>query len=133
MLTLLASLDLNALSDLAEAKDEGDEQLALDNGLTLLVKNIELRALDSDSTASAILEAHRSLATDTSLRQHLLSGVNRGLSCAQAIIATANHFCDTFSRSSSTYLQERVLDVRDVCYQLYSISTVKRVSRLRGN
>lgn len=117
-MTLLASLDLNALSDLPEAKDEGDEQLALDNGLTLLVKNIELRALDSDSTASAILEAHRSLATDTSLRQHLLSGVNRGLSCAQAIIATANHFCDTFSRSSSTYLQERVLDVRDVCYQL---------------
>lgn len=118
VLTLLASLDLNALSDLPEAKDEGDEQLALDNGLTLLVKNIELRALDSDSTASAILEAHRSLATDTSLRQHLLSEVNRGLSCAQAIIATANHFCDTFSRSSSTYLQERVLDVRDVCYQL---------------
>ncbi|MEB6092238.1 phosphoenolpyruvate--protein phosphotransferase [Enterobacter hormaechei] len=118
VLTLLASLDLNALSDLAEAKDEEDEQLALDNGLTLLVKNIELRALDSDSTASAILEAHRSLATDTSLRQHLLSGVNRGLSCAQAIIATANHFCETFSRSSSTYLQERVLDVRDVCYQL---------------
>lgn len=118
VLTLLASLDLNALSDLPEAKDEGDEQLALDNGLTLLVKNIELRALDSDSTASAILEAHRSLATDTSLRQRLLSGVNRGLSCAQAIIATANYFCDTFSRSSSTYLQERVLDVRDVCYQL---------------
>ena len=82
------------------------------------MKNIELRALDNDSTAGAILEAHRSLATDTSLRQHLLSGVNRGLSCAQAIIATANHFCDTFSRSSSTYLQERVLDVRDVCYQL---------------
>ncbi|MGK4627388.1 PEP-utilizing enzyme, partial [Raoultella ornithinolytica] len=40
------------------------------------------------------------------------------LSCAQATIATANHFCDTFSRSSSSYLQERVLDVRDVCYQL---------------
>ncbi|HEP0936316.1 TPA: phosphoenolpyruvate--protein phosphotransferase [Enterobacter roggenkampii] len=118
VLTLLTSLDLNALTDLPEAKDEEDEQLALDNGLTLLVKNIELRALDNDSTAGAILEAHRSLATDTSLRQHLLSGVNRGLSCAQAIIATANHFCDTFSRSSSTYLQERVLDVRDVCYQL---------------
>ncbi|EKM4700624.1 phosphoenolpyruvate--protein phosphotransferase [Enterobacter roggenkampii] len=118
VLTLLTSLDLNALTDLPEARDEEDEQLALDNGLTLLVKNIELRALDNDSTAGAILEAHRSLATDTSLRQHLLSGVNRGLSCAQAIIATANHFCDTFSRSSSTYLQERVLDVRDVCYQL---------------
>lgn len=118
VLTLLTSLDLNALTDLPDAKSSEEEQSALDNGLILLVKNIELRALDSDSTASAILEAHRSLATDTSLRQHLLAGVSKGLSCAQATIATANHFCDTFSRSSSSYLQERVLDVRDVCYQL---------------
>lgn len=118
ILTLLTSLDLNALTDLPDAKSPEEEQSALDSGLTLLVKNIELRALDSDSTASAILDAHRSLATDASLRQHLLEGVSQGLSCAQAIIATANHFCDTFSRSSSSYLQERVLDVRDVCYQL---------------
>ena len=118
VLTLLTSLDLNALTDLPDAKSPEEEQSALDNGLTLLVKNIELRALDSDSTASAILEAHRSLATDTSLRQHLLAGVSQGLSCAKATVATANHFCDAFSRSSSSYLQERVLDVRDVCYQL---------------
>ena len=118
VLTLLTSLDLKALTDLPDAKNVEEEQSALDKGLTLLVKNIELRALDSDSTASAILEAHRSLATDTSLRQHLLAGVSQGLSCAQAIIATANHFCDAFSRSSSSYLQERVLDMRDVCYQL---------------
>lgn len=118
VLTLLTSLDLNALTSLPAAKSREEEQSSLDQGLTLLVKSIELRALDSDSTASAILEAHRSLATDTSLRQHLLAGVNQGLSCAQAIIATANHFCTEFSRSSSSYLQERVLDVRDVCYQL---------------
>jgi fructose-specific PTS system IIA-like component len=78
VLTLLTSLDLNALTDLPDAKSMEEEQSALDNGLTLLVKNIELRALDSDSTASAILEAHRSLATDTSLRQHLLAGVHQG-------------------------------------------------------
>ncbi|MDY1039298.1 phosphoenolpyruvate--protein phosphotransferase [Lelliottia sp. CFBP8978] len=118
VLTLLTSLDLNALTSLPDARGTEEEQSALDQGLTLLVKNIGLRALDSDSTASAILEAHRSLATDTSLRQHLLTGVNQGLSCAQAVIATANHFCAEFSRSSSSYLQERVLDVRDVCYQL---------------
>ncbi|MEG1211309.1 MAG: phosphoenolpyruvate--protein phosphotransferase [Leclercia sp.] len=118
ILTLLTSLDLNALTPLPAAKSAEEEQSALDKGLTLLVKNIELRALDSDSTASAILEAHRSLATDTSLRQHLLAGVNQGLSCAQAVVASANHFCAEFSRSSSSYLQERVLDVRDVCYQL---------------
>ncbi|EPU0989735.1 phosphoenolpyruvate--protein phosphotransferase [Cronobacter turicensis] len=118
MLTALTSLDLNALDALPAARRLEDEQSALDNGLTLLVKNLSLRALDSDNTASAILEAHRSLATDASLREHLRAGVNQGLGCAQAIIATANHFCAQFARSENRYLQERVLDVRDVCYQL---------------
>ncbi|EOC1334864.1 phosphoenolpyruvate--protein phosphotransferase [Cronobacter turicensis] len=118
MLTALTSFDLNALDALPAARRLEDEQSALDNGLTLLVKNLSLRALDSDNTASAILEAHRSLATDASLREHLRAGVNQGLGCAQAIIATANHFCAQFARSENRYLQERVLDVRDVCYQL---------------
>jgi fructose-specific PTS system IIA-like component len=82
------------------------------------VKNIELRLLDNDGTASAILEAHRSLATDASLRQHLLGGLLTGLSCAQAIVASGEHFCAQFHDSGNRYLQERVLDVRDVCFQL---------------
>ncbi|VEB51621.1 phosphoenolpyruvate-protein phosphotransferase [Salmonella enterica subsp. enterica] len=86
--------------------------------LAMLIKHIEFRQLDSDGAASAILEAHRSLAGDASLRQHLLDGVLRGLSCAQAIVESANHFCNEFARASSSYLQERALDVRDVCFQL---------------
>lgn len=118
VLTRLSSLDLDALGSLPPAKDAETEQSALDNGLTLLIKNIEFRLLDSDGATSAILEAHRSLAGDASLRQHLLAGVSRGLSCAQAIIESASHFCEEFARSSSSYLQERALDVRDVCFQL---------------
>jgi fructose-specific PTS system IIA-like component len=118
VLTLLSSLDLNALGNLPGAKDAESEQSALDNGLTLLIKNIEFRLLDSDGATRAILEAHRSLAGDASLRQHLLAGVSRGLSCAQAIVESASHFCEEFARSSSSYLQERALDVRDVCFQL---------------
>ncbi|MGU9869796.1 phosphoenolpyruvate--protein phosphotransferase [Kluyvera ascorbata] len=118
VLTRLAALDLNNLGELPPAKNAEQEQSALDSGLTRLVRTLELRLLDSDSTASAILEAHRSLATDTSLRQHLLAGVNNGLSCAQAVVESANHFCAEFARSSSSYLQERALDVRDVGFQL---------------
>ena len=115
VLTRLAALDLNNLGELPAAQSPEQEQSALDGGLARLVKTLELRLLD---TASTILEAHRSLATDTSLRQHLLEGVNHGLSCAQAIIASTNHFCAEFARSSSSYLQERALDVRDVGFQL---------------
>ncbi|WP_297200938.1 phosphoenolpyruvate--protein phosphotransferase [uncultured Pluralibacter sp.] len=117
-LTLLASLDLNALGELPAAKDAGAEQAMLDRGLAQLVRSIEFRLLDSDGTTTAILEAHRSLAGDVSLREHLLAGVTRGLSCAGAIVNSAGHFCDEFSQSSSSYLQERALDVRDVCFQL---------------
>ncbi len=118
ILMRLSSLDLNALGALPAAQDAESEQSALDKGLTLLIKNIEFRLLDSDGATRAILEAHRSLAGDTSLRQHLLDGVLRGLSCAQAIVDSASHFCEEFGRSSSSYLQERALDVRDVCFQL---------------
>ena len=118
VLTQLTSLDLNALTSLPESQSTEEEQSALDSGLITLVKSLELRALDSDNTASAILEAQRSLATDTSLRLHILTGIHQGLGCVQAIVATANHFCAEFSHSSSSYLQERTLDVRDVCYQL---------------
>ena len=118
ILTPISSLDLNALGNLPAAKGVDAEQSALENGLTLVLKNIEFRLLDSDGATSAILEAHRSLAGDTSLREHLLAGVSAGLSCAEAIVTSANHFCEEFARSSSSYLQERALDVRDVCFQL---------------
>ncbi|MGU3525667.1 phosphoenolpyruvate--protein phosphotransferase [Enterobacteriaceae bacterium C23F] len=118
VLTALTSLDLNTLTDLPAALSAEEEQAALDGGLTMLVKTLALRQLDSDGTTSAILDAHRSLATDTSLRQHLLDGIHEGLSCARAVIRSAQHFSETFAQSSSSYLQERALDVRDVCYQL---------------
>ena len=117
-LTHLKSLDLRDSGALPAAGAIEQEQAALDRGLTLLVKNIEFRLLDNDGTASAILEAHRSLATDASLRQHLLDGLLNGLSCAEAVVATGEHFCAQFSASGNSYLQERVLDVRDVCFQL---------------
>lgn len=117
-LTHLKSLDLRDLGALPAAGAIEQEQAALDKGLTLLVKNIEFRLLDNDGTASAILEAHRSLATDASLRQHLLDGLLSGLSCAEAVVASGEHFCAQFSASGNSYLQERVLDVRDVCFQL---------------
>ncbi|SPX09637.1 multiphosphoryl transfer protein 2 [includes phosphoenolpyruvate-protein phosphotransferase);phosphocarrier protein Hpr; fructose-like specific PTS system EIIA component] [Escherichia coli] len=58
ILTPISSLDLNALGNLPAAKGVDAEQSALENGLTLVLKNIEFRLLDSDGATSAILEAH---------------------------------------------------------------------------
>ena len=56
ILTPISSLDLNALGNLPAAKGVDAEQSALENGLTLVLKNIEFRLLDSDGATSAILE-----------------------------------------------------------------------------
>lgn len=56
ILTPISSLDLNALGNLPAAKGVDAEQSALENGLTLVLKNIEFRLLDSDGATSAILK-----------------------------------------------------------------------------
>lgn len=133
VLTRLAALDLNALGPLPTAKDVDSEQSALDNGLTLLMKNIEFRLLDSDGSARTILEAHRSLVGDTSLRQHLMAGVSRGLSCAQAIVESARHFGDTFARSlASIYRSARWTSVISLASS-YNKFMAHSVSRPRVN
>ncbi|STV07588.1 PTS system phosphoenolpyruvate-protein phosphotransferase [Klebsiella pneumoniae] len=106
---------------------------ALDNGLRLLVKDIELRLLDNDGTASAILEAHRSLATGCLAAPAPAWWHPHRPQLRPAIVATGDHFCAQFRDSGNSYLQERVLDVRDVCFHCYSISTAKLVSRRRAS
>lgn len=56
ILTPISSLNLNALGNLPAAKGVDAEQSALENGLTLVLKNIEFRLLDSDGATSAILK-----------------------------------------------------------------------------
>lgn len=118
ILTPLTLLDLTPSEPLPAIQPPQQERDLLKKGLTALAKTLALRQLDGDGTTSAILEAHHSLATDATLHQHLQSGLNEGLNCADAVIRSAHHFCDRFSRSSSSYLQERALDVRDVCFKL---------------
>lgn len=133
ILTPISSLDLNALGNLPAAKDVDAEQSALENGLTLVLKNIEFRLLDSDSATSAILEAHRSLAGDTSLHEHLLAGVSAGLSCAEAIVASANHFCEEFSVPAAATCKNVPLTYAMSASSCFSKSTVSNASRHRAN
>lgn len=133
ILTPISSLDLNALGNLPAAKGVDAEQSALENGLTLVLKNIEFRLLDSDGATSAILEAHRSLAGDTSLREHLLAGVSAGLSCAEAIVASANHFAKSFPVPAAATCKNVPWTYATSASSYSSKSTVSNASRHRAN
>lgn len=132
ILTPISSLDLNALGNLPAAKGVDAEQSALENGLTLVMKNIEFRLLDSDGATSAILEAHRSRLAILLYVSTYWRSVSE-LSCAEAIVASAHHFCEEFARSSSSYLQERAPTYATPASSYSSKSTVSNASRHRAN
>lgn len=132
ILTPISSLDLNALGNLPAAKGVDAEQSALENGLTLVLKTLSFVCWIATVLPARFWKL-TDPAGDTSLREHLLAGVSAGLSCAEAIVASANHFCEEFSRSSSSYLQERAWTYATSASSYSSKSTVSNASRHRAN
>ena len=129
----LKSRDLHELGELPVAVSPEQEQAALDNGLRLLVKDIELRLLDNDGTASAIPEAHRSLATDASLRQHLLGGILTGLSCAGRLSPPATTSAPSSATPATAICRSGYWMYATFASSCYSISTANLVSRRRAS
>ena len=114
----LKAFDFAHPGELPKAGEVKIEQQLLEKGLSNLLKSINIQLLENSGTTTAVLEAHRSLVTDVSLRNEINQNILSGTGCAQAIINGANHFCQQFANSASDYLRERALDVRDVSFQL---------------
>ncbi|MGI9277371.1 MAG: phosphoenolpyruvate--protein phosphotransferase [Endozoicomonas sp.] len=69
-----------------------------------------------------VLNAHLALAGDPDFRARLLEHVENGLSVAESIEATLEHFSQVLESSESGYLRDRVIDIRDLCDQLLRLS-----------
>ncbi|WP_241622935.1 phosphoenolpyruvate--protein phosphotransferase [Rosenbergiella australiborealis] len=114
----LAAFDFDKPSGLPEKGPLEVERTTLQQGLARLVKTLQLQRLDNEETATAVLDAHLSLASDRLWHQYLTESVEQGKSCADAIVQTTRHFTQQFSASDSDYLRERVLDIRDIGFRL---------------
>ena len=69
-----------------------------------------------------VLGAHYTLACDPDFKRRMLDHVNNGLSVVESIEATMEHFSHALKSGDSTYLQDRVIDIRDLCDQLMHFS-----------
>lgn len=69
-----------------------------------------------------VLGAHYTLACDPDLKRRLLDHVDNGLSVVESIEATLEHFTHALKSGDSTYLHDRVIDIRDLCDQLMHLS-----------
>jgi len=67
----------------------------------------------------AVLKAYLSIVADPDYRTRVEETLRvRHCSVGEALMETAHHYTEILARSGSVYLQERVLDVRDVTSQL---------------
>ncbi|MGR5287834.1 phosphoenolpyruvate--protein phosphotransferase [Vibrio maritimus] len=114
----VGAINFDQLPYMPEVKGLENEQRELFAGITHLAKSIEMQAKASVDTESEVLAAHLSILKDDSFAEQLSTNLVDGRSCAQAIVATAKHYAEQLQKSSSQYLRERELDIRDVCFQL---------------
>ncbi|WP_062263140.1 phosphoenolpyruvate--protein phosphotransferase [Endozoicomonas arenosclerae] len=100
-------------------KAEVTEELArFDEARQHLKAQLEHQAETSAGEEKAILKAHLSLLCDEKLVSSISEGITGGLSILSAILKTQEHFTQVLESSSSEYLQERALDIRDLCSKL---------------
>ncbi|WP_085319830.1 phosphoenolpyruvate--protein phosphotransferase [Vibrio harveyi] len=118
VLTAMGAINFDALTDLPPAKPLNEERSQLNSGLEAVAKSLTIQLNSSEHTEGEVLKAHLSIAKDEEFRQTITSNLVEGRSSADAIIATARHFGEVMKNSSSAYMRERELDIRDVCYQL---------------
>ncbi|EPV1122995.1 phosphoenolpyruvate--protein phosphotransferase [Vibrio harveyi] len=118
VLTAMGAINFDAFTDLPPAKSLNEERSQLNSGLEAVVKSLTIQLNSSEHTEGEVLKAHLSIAKDEEFRQTIASNLVEGRSSADAIIATAKHFGEVMKNSSSAYMRERELDIRDVCYQL---------------
>ncbi|MBC7005071.1 phosphoenolpyruvate--protein phosphotransferase [Photobacterium sp. BZF1] len=118
ILTAVGAVNFDGLANLPEPRALVEEQNELDSGIEAVIKSLNIFLASAQHTEGEVIKAHLSIARDKEFQQTLKDNLVEGRSCADAIIATAKHFGELMKNSSSAYMRERELDIRDVCYQL---------------
>ncbi len=101
-----------------EKADGHEEQARFDQTRQQLQAQLEHQVETSGGEEKAILKAHLSLLGDEKLVSSIAEGINAGSSILSAILTTQEHFTQVLESSRSEYLQERALDIRDLCSKL---------------
>lgn len=83
-----------------------------------LLASLQDKAHTASAQEKEIINAHIGILNDEVLNQQITTLLEDGASLNAAIIHTANALTETLLQSSSDYLKERVLDIKDIALQL---------------
>ncbi|WP_028863241.1 phosphoenolpyruvate--protein phosphotransferase [Psychromonas aquimarina] len=112
---LIGNEDINL--NLFRTEIQYDETARFDNARQQVTNNLELAVQGADGAEKEIISAHLSILNDITfvddIKKHLA-----GQSTANAVLASLETVSQQLEQSSSAYLRERVVDIRDVATQL---------------
>lgn len=117
-LYLVSGVDFTKMTDFPSACSVDQEIEELQSAVKNLQKFIEMQISLTNDTSKDILSAHLAILNDSQFNQKLAENVVEKGNAGKAIVATAHYFSEQLKASNSTYLQERELDIRDICFQL---------------
>ncbi|MCU8515812.1 phosphoenolpyruvate--protein phosphotransferase [Vibrio vulnificus] len=118
VLTAMGAVNFDSFTALPAVKSLDEERVQLKTGLEAVVRSLNIQLSSAEHTEGEVIKAHLSISKDEEFKQTITNNLVEGRSSADAIIATAKHFGEVMKNSSSAYMRERELDIRDVCYQL---------------
>lgn len=109
-----ASIPLNGVTN------PNVERHALDEGLQKLIQFYNQRATAAKRTIEIeLFKAHRAIVRDSEFQKKLHETIaNHQKTAAGAILEVENYFSRKLSATGSALLNERALDIQDVCFQL---------------
>ncbi|MCY9804569.1 phosphoenolpyruvate--protein phosphotransferase [Vibrio scophthalmi] len=121
---VIQHVDLLTLAENYPSELPSDIQVNLDRGLLALAERLQRQLASNDCDARDIVEAHLKIAQDTELQSVLIKyaqGAASGNNTMRTIGLACCDVCEPLEASSSEYLRERALDIKDICLQLASI------------
>lgn len=104
----------------AGKKDPKKELLLFKKACLELESDLQEKATAGmDPNAAGILTAHLAILADPGFRERISDGISkRKKSAGQAIAEATAHYARILEKSPSVYLQERVVDLEDLAFQL---------------
>tara|TARA_R110002167_G_scaffold220460_5_gene425079 strand:- start:11875 stop:14400 length:2526 start_codon:yes stop_codon:yes gene_type:complete len=140
---LLSASSFSAAVLQIKGQDVTIESQCIHDGLTKLQQALtdEFNAQKANSTQAKIIKAHLAIAKDEELLQRLLANLStddkqQTKSAAGAIVDTLEYFNQLLGGAKNVYLQERALDIQDICSRLmcliYGNHAVSSIDQLEG-
>ncbi|KZL15730.1 Phosphoenolpyruvate-protein phosphotransferase [Pseudovibrio axinellae] len=117
-LVRVGTVNFDSLTDLPDALGAKAEKNQLVKGLDALARTFRVQLASANATESDVIKAHEAILRDVEFKATLEGNLTKGKSSAEAVISTAKHYSVQLKNSASSYMRERELDIRDVCFQL---------------